>query len=175
MLLQRNSQRRLQSSTRVELARDLHDSLAQDLVAIGYQLDLLISDLPLRYRANAREIRQAVTDATKSVRRELFALRDLNSDYQAELTNHAVPLHLQINGEINRLNPSTQRLVDELVKNAAQHSKGHNLKVDITEKLIVVSDDGQGMLGIAESVENLGGEIFVSTTKSGTRIEIRLP
>lgn len=175
MLLQRNSQRRLQSSTRVELARDLHDSLAQDLVAIGYQLDLLINDLPLRYRANAREIRQAVTDATKSVRRELFALRDLNSDYQAELTNHAVPLHLQINGEINRLNPSTQRLVDELVKNAAQHSKGHNLKVDITEKLIVVSDDGQGMLGIAESVENLGGEIFVSTTKSGTRIEIRLP
>ena len=175
MLLQKNSQRRSQSSTRVELARDLHDSLAQDLVAIGYQLDLLINDLPLRHRASAREIRQAVTEATKSVRRELFALRDLNSDYQAELLSHAAPLHLQINGEISRLNPSTQRIVNELVKNAAQHSKGHNLKVDIQEKLIVVSDDGQGMLGIAESVENLGGQIYVSTNKSGTRIEIRLP
>jgi len=145
------------------------------LVAIGYQLDLLLNDLPLRHRASAREIRQAVTEATKSVRRELFALRDLKSDYQAELLNHAAPLHLQINGEISRLNPSTQRIVNELVKNAAQHSKGHNLKVDISEKLIVVSDDGQGMLGIAESVENLGGQIFVSTNKSGTRIEIRLP
>jgi len=175
MLLQKNSQRRSQSSTRVELARDLHDSLAQDLVAIGYQLDLLLNDLPLRYRANAREIRQAVTAATKSVRRELFALRDLTGDYQAELLNHAAPLNLQINGEISKLNPSTQRIVDELVKNAAQHSKGHNLKVDIAEKLIVVSDDGQGMLGVAESVENLGGQIFVSTNKSGTRIEIRLP
>ena len=175
MLLQKNSQRRSQSSTRVELARDLHDSLAQDLVAIGYQLDLLLNDLPLRYRANAREIRQAVTAATKSVRRELFALRDLTGDYQAELLNHAAPLNLQINGEISKLNPSTQRIVDELVKNAAQHSKGHNLKVDIAEKLIVVSDDGQGMLGVAESVENLGGQIFISTNKSGTRIEIRLP
>ena len=76
---------------------------------------------------------------------------------------------------VSKLNPSTQRIVDELVKNAAQHSKGHNLKVDIAEKLIVVSDDGQGMLGVAESVENLGGQIFVSTNKSGTRIEIRLP
>ena len=175
MLLQKNSQRRSQSSTRVELARDLHDSLAQDLVAIGYQLDLLLNDLPLRYRANAREIRQAVTAATKSVRRELFALRDLTVDYQAELLNHAAPLNLQINGEISKLNPSTQRILDELVKNAAQHSKGHNLRVDIAEKLIVVSDDGQGMLGVAESVENLGGQIFVSTNKSGTRIEIRLP
>ena len=175
MLLQKNSQRRSQSSTRVELARDLHDSLAQDLVAIGYQLDLLINDLPLRHRASAREIRQAVTAATKSVRRELFALRDLTGDYQAELLNHASPLNLQINGEISKLNPSTQRIVNELVKNAAQHSKGHNLKVDIQDKLIVVSDDGQGMLGVAESVENLGGQIFVSTNKSGTRIEIRLP
>ena len=175
MLLQKNSQRRSQSSTRVELARDLHDSLAQDLVAIGYQLDLLLNDLPLRYRANAREIRQAVTAATKSVRRELFALRDLTGDYQAELLNHAAPLNLQINGEISKLNPCTQRILDELVKNAAQHSKGHNLRVDIAEKLIVVSDDGQGMLGVAESVENLGGQIFVSTNKSGTRIEIRLP
>ena len=109
MLLQKNSQRRLQSSTRVELARDLHDSLAQDLVAIGYQIDLLINDLPARYRANAREIREAVTAATKSVRRELFSLREIASDYQSELINRAAPLHLQINGEISSLNPEIGR------------------------------------------------------------------
>ena len=128
-----------------------------------------------RYRANAREIREAVTVATKSVRRELFSLRGIPGDYQAELINHAAPLHLQINGEISKLNPGTQRVVDELVKNAAQHSKGHNLKVDISEQLIVVSDDGQGMHGVSELVENLGGYITVTTSSNGTRVEIRLP
>jgi NarL family two-component system sensor histidine kinase LiaS len=175
MLLQKNSQRRLQSSTRVELARDLHDSLAQDLVAIGFQMDLLINELPARYRTNAREIREAVTVATKSVRRELFALREIAGDYQTELISHAAPLHIQINGEISKLNPSTQRVVDELVKNAAQHSKGHNLKVEVTEHLISVSDDGQGMRGISEIVEDLGGSLTVNTSKNGTRVEIRLP
>ena len=175
MLLQKNSQRRSQSSTRVELARDLHDSLAQDLVAIGYQIDLLINDLPARYRANAREIREAVTAATKSVRRELFSLREIASDYQSELINRAAPLHLQINGEISLLNPGTKRIVNELVKNAAQHSKGHNLKVDISEHLIVVSDDGQGMHGVSELVEDMGGHLTVTTNKNGTRVEIELP
>ena len=175
MLLQKNSQRRLQSSTRVELARDLHDSLAQDLVAIGFQLDLLINELPARYRADARVIRETVTTATKSVRRELFALREITGDYQAELVKHAAPLHLQINGEFSKLNPSVQRVIAELVRNASQHSKGHNLKVEISEHLISVSDDGQGMHGISELVENLGGHMNVTTSKSGTRVEISLP
>ncbi|MFM8621550.1 MAG: sensor histidine kinase [Candidatus Nanopelagicaceae bacterium] len=165
----------MQSSTRVELARDLHDSLAQDLVAIGFQLDLLINELPVRYRTDARDIREAVTMATKSVRCELFALREIAGDYQAELINHAAPLNLQINGEISKLNPSTKRVVDELVKNAAQHSKGHNLRVEVSEHLISVSDDGQGMHGISELVEALGGSLTVNTSKNGTRVEIRLP
>ena len=83
--MQKNSQRRSQSSTRSELARDLHDSLAQELVAIGFQLDLLIAQLPHRYRSDAKVIRSAVTDATKSVRRELFSLLNIESDYQSEL------------------------------------------------------------------------------------------
>ena len=175
MLLQKNSQRRLQSSTRTELARDLHDSLAQDLVAIGFQLDLLINSLPTQYRADAREIRLAVTDATNSVRRELFALRDIESDYQADLVSHACPLHLQVNGDVNRLSSIEKRILSEIVKNAADHSKGHNVIVNLKPHLISVQDDGQGIYGVSELVEEIGGEMKISSNRSGTRVEITLP
>ena len=175
MSLQRNSQRRLQSSTRTELARDLHDSLAQELVAIGFQLDLLIAELPFKYRNTAREIRLQVTDATKEVRKELFSLRQKESDYQSKLSELAGDLSVQINGDAALLNPTTRRIVDELVRNAASHSKGRQIQVTIENKLITVSDDGQGFFGVNELVKSLGGQINVMSEATGTKVEIRLP
>jgi len=175
MLLQKNSQRRSQSSTRSELARDLHDSLAQELVAIGFQLDLLIAQLPHRYRSDATVIRSAVTDATKSVRRELFSLRNIESDYQSELAKKAAPLSLQVTGDTSEFTPTQRKIVAELIKNAADHSKGHHVHLVVEPHLITVSDDGQGMRGVSELVDELGGTINVSTKKSGTTVEIRLP
>ena len=99
MSLQRNSQRRFQSSTRIELARDLHDSLAQDLVAIGFKLDLLCAHVPASNRNEIRLIRQSVTAATKKVRKELFSLREKDSDYQQQLAESAAQLNLIIDGE----------------------------------------------------------------------------
>lgn len=175
MLLQRNSQRRLQSSTRIDLARDLHDSLAQDLVAIGFQLDLLIGNLPIRHRAAARQIRLSVTDATLAVRKELFALRKIDSDYQAELAKSAGDLKLKVSGELSNLDLKLQRIVNELVKNAATHSKGHNIQVEVSEHLITVKDDGQGLHGVSEVVRDLGGTLNIASTRAGTQVEIRLP
>jgi signal transduction histidine kinase len=175
MLLQKNSQRRSQSSTRSELARDLHDSLAQELVAIGFHLDLLIAHLPHRYRAEATQIRAAVTLATKEVRRELFALREIESDYQAELIKKAAPLSLQVTGNTSELTPTQRKIIDELIKNAADHSKGHHVHLVVESHLITVSDDGQGMRGVCELVDELGGTINVMSKKSGTKVEIRLP
>lgn len=175
MLLQKNSLRRLQSSTRTELARDLHDSLAQDLVAIGFQLDLLINALPTQYRADAREIRLAVTEATNCVRRELFALRNLERDYQADLVNHAAPLRLHVNGDVNSLSSIEKRILSEIVKNASDHSKGHNVVVNLSEKRICVQDDGQGLYGISELVSEIGGLMKISSNESGTKVEIELP
>ena len=175
MSLQRNSQRRFQSSIRTELARDLHDSLAQELVAIGFQLDLLIADLPWKYRKSARDIRLQITDATKEVRKELFALRKNESNYQSKLTELAGELSVQVTGELSSLNSTTRRVVDELVRNAATHSKGRLIQVIIEKNLITVSDDGQGFFGVNELVASLGGQINVTSSASGTKVEIRLP
>lgn len=171
----RNSQRRLQSSTRIELARDLHDSLAQDLVLIGFQLDLLVAEIPLEFRAETRAIRFAVNEAIKKVRQELFNLRQIEQFDEARFKRQANPLQLEVQGDVNSLTKSQRRIVDELVRNAATHSKGHRITVEISHCKIVVSDDGQGLHGISELVEELGGALSITSTSHGTKVEIDLP
>lgn len=175
MLLQKNSQRRSQSSTRTELARDLHDSLAQELVAIGFSLDLLIADLPHKYRSRARDIRMQVTEATQLVRKELFSLRQNESEYQSKLANQAGHLALNVTGDLSILSNQAKRVVDELIRNAAIHSKGRNIQLTVNKEKIVVSDDGQGLFGVGELVESLGGEMKVLSGAYGTKVEIRMP
>ena len=175
MLLQRNSQRRSQSSTRTELARDLHDSLAQELVAIGFSLDLLIADLPNKYRNRARNIRFQVTEATQLVRKELFSLRQNESVYQSKLENQAGHLALNVSGDLSILSREAKRVVEELIRNAAMHSKGRSIEISIGDEVIVVSDDGQGLFGVGELVESLGGKLNVITGANGTKVEIRMP
>jgi signal transduction histidine kinase len=153
----------------------LHDCLAQDLVAIGFQLDLLGKTLPSQYRTELRQIRSAVTDATCKVRKELFALRDTESDYQAQLIRSASPLNLQINGNPETLSSSEKGFFQEIVKNASDHSKGHNIKIDLSAHQISIQDDGQGFYGVSELVWELGGEMSITSTRNGTKVEICLP
>ena len=175
MSSQKNSQRRLLSSTRVQLARDLHDSIAQDLVAIGYKLDLLIADLPSEFRARTRTIRAEVTAAIAKVRKELFALRDREFDPESKLQDVATPLSLSIKGKLNHLDPNFQRIIKELVGNAAKHSKGRNIQVEIEDSKISVSDDGLGMLGLGELVAECRATMNVISNQNGTKVEITLP
>lgn len=172
MLSQKNLQRRLQSSTRINLARDLHDSLAQDLVAIGYKLDLLIADLPFNYLAKVREIRDLVTTATGQVRKELFALRATAEDPLDQINSSALPLALDIQGDLSTLDSRRLRIVNELVRNAASHSKGRNIRLEITEDYLIVSDDGVGLFGVSELADQLGARLEISSSKEGTKVEI---
>ena len=168
-------QRRSKSSTRVLLARDLHDSLAQDLVAIGFKLDLHLAQLPAKYRASAREIRFLVSESAQKVRRELFNLRDQNLDFQLRLETTAAPLPIKVSGNLQLLDATGERIVQELVRNAALHSKGRSINVEVTERSIKVSDDGQGLFGIAELVAASGGIMKVSCNQYGTSVEIEFP
>ena len=175
MSSQRNSQRRSQSSTRVQLARDLHDSIAQDLVAIGFKLDLFIADLPSEFRAPARSIRLQVTEATSRVRKELYALREIDVNQIDKLAGAASPLSLKIDGQFEALNSTAKRIINELVNNAALYSKGHKIEVEISRTKITVKDDGLGMFGIGELVDEIGGRMHIDSNGHGTKVEIALP
>ena len=65
------------SPERVRIARELHDGIAQDLVGIGYSLDLLLSEesLSKAARTDIRSTRFAVDELIGKVRREILHLR----------------------------------------------------------------------------------------------------
>ena len=74
---------------RLDLARELHDGIAQDLVALGYSLDLLLADesLTKRARLDIRASRLQVDDLAQKVRKEIYKLRNsLDSNLGAQIS-----------------------------------------------------------------------------------------
>lgn len=170
----RNLQRRSQSSIRNELARNLHDSIAQDLAALGFQIDLLSSCYSATQREDLRKLRSLTDSALVKVRREMFALREHQFDVLDELTQSAGACKLEVIGNPNLLSKELQRVLNELTRNAATYSKGHLIKIDIAPDQITISDDGRGMYGVAEAVEELGGSLKIESTRFGTKVTIGL-
>ena len=65
-----------------QIARQIHDGIAQDLVALGYSLDLSLAapELPITTRAELRTLRFEVTELIEKVRREILNLRNTAPD-----------------------------------------------------------------------------------------------
>ncbi|MFM1861248.1 MAG: hypothetical protein RLY80_837, partial [Actinomycetota bacterium] len=59
--------------------------------------------MPFNYRAKVREIRDLVTTATSQVRKELFALRATAEDPLDQINSSAMPLALDIQGDLSTL------------------------------------------------------------------------
>jgi signal transduction histidine kinase len=83
--------------SRLELARDIHDGIAQDLVALGYELDLLLgkSESTVESRSEIRTLRFRVDELISKVRRDMYELRDPQAlTLQEELS--VATFHLRI-------------------------------------------------------------------------------
>ncbi|MTB15675.1 MAG: histidine kinase, partial [Actinobacteria bacterium] len=65
------------STERIRLAQEIHDGIAQDLIGIGYSLDLMLaaSETSAQTRITIRTLRFEVTDLIDKVRREMYQLR----------------------------------------------------------------------------------------------------
>ena len=65
---------------RVKIAQELHDGIAQDLVALSYSLDLLLAeaDTPAGTRVELRNLIFSVSAMIAKVREEIFNLRSAN-------------------------------------------------------------------------------------------------
>ena len=122
------------NSERSRLARELHDGLAQELAAVGYQLDQVVGDPSLdnNNRQVIREIRSTLTGVIKQVRDEIFELRNNSSKSSTLQISEQVGSILEnsdikfiIIGQI-QLDPTNKfdvlRAIRELVINARRHS-----------------------------------------------------
>jgi ligand-binding sensor domain-containing protein/signal transduction histidine kinase len=149
---------------RNRMAREIHDTLAQGLAAIGLHLSAIQSDESAASRerhvekarrlveANLAEARRSVWDLHPQYleRSDLFAgLTRMVADL-AESTD--VQIHVRTSGVARRLPADVEkglfRIAQEAVANAIRHAAARQIRIELNFRgdrvLLTVTDDGQG-------------------------------
>jgi NarL family two-component system sensor histidine kinase LiaS len=197
MLLDNNSLARLMNSSpntdRSRLARELHDGLAQELAAIGYNLDSVIGQESLgnQPRTQLRALRSNISALIEQVRNEIYELRNetnrtfsesIRSQCESLLTGTNIKYEIQGDLQISKdINYEILRCIRELVLNSIEHSNCKNIDIKLSDNLITYTDDGAfksttnnmnfGLRGLRERVENFGGELI----QNNSIFQIKLP
>ena len=160
----------MSNPARLELARDLHDGIAQDLVALGYELDLLLgaTESTVESRREIRGLRFKVDGLISKVRHEMYALRDPQvTTFQDALSQmiHEICGDLQVTASIshfsipNSYQTELKAIATELLRNAKVHSRASHIEVLLrgveNRTYLEVSDNGVG--GAQVNTSCLGG------------------
>jgi signal transduction histidine kinase len=186
-------------AARVALARDIHDGIAQDLVALGYQLDLLLGETEssVESRREIRTLRFQIDDLITKVRREMYLLRDPErksfQDVLIELVHEIcgdlhVTLHISEFSIPDTHQPELKAIASELLRNVKLHSGASHIEVHLNSvenrTYFEVSDDGVGgaqvntsrfgLVGIKERVELINGRFGIISTEDGTCVKVIL-
>jgi signal transduction histidine kinase len=150
---------------RVILAQELHDGIAQDLVGLGFSIDLLIATaVDQSSKESLRQLRFAITELINKVRLEIHELRSV-SDLISE-------------SEGADFNYELLRVLSEILRNVSEHAQASVLSIQITDNGIggAHSKEGSfGLLGIQERITQLNGDIRIDSSQVGTKITIELP
>lgn len=189
----------MSTPARLELARDLHDGIAQDLVALGYQMDLLLATpgASLESRREIRTIRFSIDALISKVRREMYDLRQPEVEsLQEELAHlaqeicgdHLTTVEIEFFAINPELIPHLKAIAIELLRNSKSHSRASQIELRLTsaENLtyLEVSDNGSGgavvgvsrlgLTGVKERVELLNGKFEIISNQGGTSIKVIL-
>ena len=173
-----------------QIARQIHDGIAQDLVALGYSIDqsLGAAELPTSTRTELRKLRFEVSELIEKVRREILNLRNTAPD----LGDQAIAICGDRLGRVELATPLNQSLGSiavELLRNADEHSGASviNLRTfsDEAHTVIEVSDNGMGgiqmkadrfgLVGITEAVAELAGQVEFIDLAPGLLIRVSIP
>ena len=190
------------SIERIKLAQEIHDGIAQDLVGVGYSLDLLLGapDTSPLIRTELRTVRFAVTELIDKVRREMYELREplgstlaqelhsLIQKYSSsiEITTDIVPQELRIPREYEY---ELARIAGELLQNIVRHSGATCASLTFIQSGasldLYVSDNGDaeksseintlGLAGVRERAENIYANFEIEITTSGTHAHLSIP
>ena len=194
---------------RARWARELHDETLQGLVGLRMRL------ASARRSTSPETVQAAVSDALEGTRREIVNLRNLIAELRPAALDElglgpaietlskrsaaAAGLSAEISielrdGEVPRLAPETEttvyRLVQEALSNAARHSGGTVVHVDLAEREgrieVAITDDGRGfdpsagtagfgLRGMRERVELAGGSMTIDSSDRGSVVRATLP
>jgi signal transduction histidine kinase/ligand-binding sensor domain-containing protein len=151
---------------RNRIAREIHDTLAQNLAGIALQLDSVNMQSPDISAGLRLRLDQACNLVRYSLSEARRAVSDLRSDEleQRELATAlpqiaeqiaagtAVDAHVRVLGTPRRLNPITEknllRIFQEAMANAVKHASAQTIEVELRYELnflaLLVRDDGSG-------------------------------
>jgi signal transduction histidine kinase len=164
-VIQQKVQREVLMEERSRIARDLHDTLEQQLALIGVQIDSSLARLaeaPGLARRSLELALAVVRHTHEEARRSVWDLRsvaleqggpaealrqlaaaDHATQHKVEVTTHGEPRRLPALVETNLM-----RIAQEAVTNAIKHSGGSRIEVQLDygprEVTLRVRDDGRG-------------------------------
>ncbi len=155
-----------QEEERKRIARELHDSSAQNLIALLHQLDNLLTDktkLPVKeakalwgfyeqIRDTLQEVRRFSRDLRPSILDDLGLLPALEWVTEDLKNTYWIEVDLRVLGGERRLFPEKElllfRIVQEALRNIAKHAKATKAEVEIKFEeykiTVTVSDNGRG-------------------------------
>jgi signal transduction histidine kinase len=194
---------------RARWARELHDETLQGLVG----LRMLLASA--RRSGSPEYVEGAVSTALDHTRREIVNLRSLIaelrpaaldelgldaaiealSERSAAAAGLEVETRIELSGDAaERLARETEttvyRLVQEALSNAARHSGGSMVRVEVAERTelvdVTVADNGRGfdpaattngfgLRGMRERVQLAGGWMSIDSSARGSTVRARLP
>jgi signal transduction histidine kinase len=185
---------------RARIARDLHDSILQDLTAAALKLEATLRAAPARGTdlISARNILQSVQEKVRGLVDEARPDAKGGRSLADILEMFVEPLEAQWNCHVRiEVDPPTLKVSETVVTelcltlaeataNAARHGNARNLRIDVRRHHgrlhIMIEDDGTGggttvprPSSIQTRIEGLGGTLAVDRLLTGLRLEFAIP
>jgi NarL family two-component system sensor histidine kinase LiaS len=185
---------------RIKIAQELHDGIAQDLVALSYSLDLLLAqaDTPASTRVELRKLIFSVSTMIKKVRQEIFALRATPSQsFESSLRTLLAESQSSIELKLSLFDYQLSDHVDaqilaisrELLRNSIKHSGASVIEIAIEKSengttysyrdngkgINSLTTSGFGIQGIKERCLSIESELTVASDNLGTHYLISIP
>jgi two-component system NarL family sensor kinase len=172
---------------RNRLAREVHDTLAQELTGIALQLetaDALLEHSPERARAR---IRQALPEALETLGRRFSAETGTPVAFELAAVGPRLPA---------RVEEALYRIAQEALVNIRRHAQAGAVRIELRETSdsvqLIVADNGRGfdpqqpgggvhahgfgLTGMQERAHLLGGDMQISSCPgAGAQVEVTIP
>jgi two-component system sensor histidine kinase DesK len=182
---------------RERIGRDLHDLLGHTLSLVALKSELankLVDRDPAAARRELDEVSRVARDALTQVRSAVTGIRAAGLGAElasARLLLEADAVELQYALAPVTLPPEIETVlaltVREAVTNIQRHARARHAEVTLSstprEVKLCICDDGRGgaitpgngLSGMRERIEGLGGRLRVDSSPSGTRLEACVP
>ena len=185
---------------RIKIAQELHDGIAQELVALSYSLDLLLAaaDTPAATRVELRNLIFSVSGMIERVREEIFNLRSDNSgSLESSLRTLLADSHSAVELKLELENCKHTEVIEEqilaisreLLRNSIKHSGASVIEITIQKSqngstysyrdngkgIDPLTPSGYGTRGIKERCTSIESELTVTSNELGTNYFISIP